>query len=175
MAGPRLRKLALTAHVVSSVGWLGAVAGFLALAIAGLTSADALLVRGSYLAMEVLGWFVIVPLAGMSFATGLIQAWTTKWGLLQHYWVVIKLLMTIFATAVLVLHMRPVGLVADEAATSVLAGDDLNGLRVQLLADAAAAILLLLVAATLSVFKPRGRTRYGWRKLGYGSGTDARK
>jgi hypothetical protein len=37
---PGLRKLALTAHIVSSVGWLGAVAGFLALAIAGLTSQD---------------------------------------------------------------------------------------------------------------------------------------
>lgn len=29
---------------------------------------------------------------------------------------------------------------------------------------AAAALLLLLVAATLSVFKPRGMTRYGQRK-----------
>jgi hypothetical protein len=34
---PRLRKFALTAHVTSSVGWLGAVAAFLALAVAGLT------------------------------------------------------------------------------------------------------------------------------------------
>jgi len=32
---PRLRKFVLTAHVTLSVGWLGAVAGFLALAIAG--------------------------------------------------------------------------------------------------------------------------------------------
>ena len=28
------RKLALTTHVTSSVGWIGAVAGFLALAVA---------------------------------------------------------------------------------------------------------------------------------------------
>ena len=35
---PGLRKLVLTAHIVSSVGWLGAVAGFLALSVAGLTS-----------------------------------------------------------------------------------------------------------------------------------------
>jgi hypothetical protein len=35
---PRLRKLALTAHVTASVGWLGAVVAFLALSIAGLTS-----------------------------------------------------------------------------------------------------------------------------------------
>jgi hypothetical protein len=161
---PSLRKLALTVHVVSSVGWLGAVTAFLALAVAGRTSSDAELVRGSYLALEVIGWFVIVPLCAASFASGVLQAWITSWGLLEHYWVVIKLLMTVFATILLVLHMRPVGIVADEAGASVLADDELGGLRLQLLADAAAAILLLLVAATLSVFKPRGRTRYGWRK-----------
>ena len=166
----RLRKLALTTHVVSSVGWLGAVIAFLALAITGRSSGDTELVRGCYLAMEVLGWFVIVPLAGTSLISGLVQAWITKWGLLQHYWVVIKLLMTMFATVVLVLHMRPVGIVADEAAASDLMGDDLSGLRLQLLADAVAAIVLLVVAATLSVFKPAGRTRYGWRKLRRGAG-----
>nr|BFE80578.1 hypothetical protein GCM10020093_031790 [Planobispora longispora] len=37
---PRLRKLALTAHVTSSVGWLGAVAAFLVLALAGLSGQD---------------------------------------------------------------------------------------------------------------------------------------
>ena len=163
--GPRVRKVALTAHVVSSVGWLGAVTGFLALAIAGRTSSDPELVRGSYLAMELVGWVVIVPLGVASFVTGLLQSSITTWGLLQHYWVVIKLLMTIFATAVLILHMRPVGIAADEAAASVLGDDDRSGLRWQLVADAAGAILLLLVAATLSVFKPPGRTRYGWRKL----------
>jgi len=48
-------------HITFSVGWLGAVAGFLTLAIAGLTSQDAQMVRAAYLAMELIGWFVIVP------------------------------------------------------------------------------------------------------------------
>ena len=157
--------MALTAHVVSSVGWLGAVIAFLALAITGMSSSDAQLVRSAYLALELIGWFVIVPLCGAAFATGLLQSWVTKWGLWQHYWVVIKLTMTLFATIVLVLHMQPVGLVADAAAEGPLGPDELRGLRLQLLADAVAAIVLLLVAATLSVFKPSGRTRYGWRRL----------
>lgn len=58
---PYVRKFALTAHVTSSVGWLGAVAVFLALAIAGLTSKDAQMVRAAYLAMELTTRFVIVP------------------------------------------------------------------------------------------------------------------
>jgi len=53
---PSVRKFSLTAHVASSVGWLGAVAGFLALAVAGLTSHDAQMVCAAYLAMELITW-----------------------------------------------------------------------------------------------------------------------
>src|SRR6266700_3314168 len=60
---PGPRKFALTAHIISSVGLLGAIAGFLALAVAGLTSPNDQMVRAAYLAMEFIGRFVIVPLA----------------------------------------------------------------------------------------------------------------
>jgi hypothetical protein len=49
---PRLRKLALTAHVSASVGWLGAVVAFVGLAVAGLMSDDGQTVRAAYLTME---------------------------------------------------------------------------------------------------------------------------
>ena len=45
---PGLRKFALTAHVTSSVAWLGAVAAFLALAVIGLRSVDDDMVRSLY-------------------------------------------------------------------------------------------------------------------------------
>ncbi len=161
---PRLRKFALTAHVTSSVGWLGAVAGFLALAIAGLTSQDAQMVRAAYLAMELTGWFVIVPLSLASLLTGLVQSLGTTWGLFRHYWVLAKLLITIFASIVLLLHMQPIGRIAGVAAETTLSSAILGGLRIQLVADAGAALLVLLVATTLSVYKPRGMTPYGRRK-----------
>jgi uncharacterized membrane protein len=161
---PRLRKLALTAHVIASVGWLGAVVCFLALAVVGLTSQDAQTVRGAYLAMELTGWLVIVPLSLASLLTGLVQSLGTTWGLFRHYWVLAKLLITVLATIVLLLHMGPIGRVAEGAAETTLSSSDLGGLRIQLVANAGAALLVLLVAATLSVYKPRGRTRYGRRK-----------
>jgi len=58
---PRLRTFTLTAHVMLAVGWLGAVVAYLALALVGLTSPSAQMVRAAYLAMEVIGWYVIVP------------------------------------------------------------------------------------------------------------------
>lgn len=161
---PRLRKLTLTLHVTASVGWLGAVAAFLALAVAGLTSSSPQTVRGAYLAMEVVGWAVIVPFSVASLLTGVVQSLGTVWGLLRHYWVIAKLLITVLATLLLLVHMQPVGHLADTAARAALAGGELEGMRIQLIADAAAALLVLLTAAALSVFKPRGVTRYGRRR-----------
>jgi hypothetical protein len=158
---PGLRKLALTAHITSSVGWLGAVAGFLALAVVGLTSDDAQTVRGAYLVMEPAAWFVLVPLAFASLLTGLVQSLVTTWGLFRHYWVLFKLLINVFATVILLLYMQTldsIGAVAAETA-------DLPELRNPSPAlHAGAALVLLLVATTLAVYKPRGMTRYGRRK-----------
>lgn len=159
---PRVRKFALTAHVVSSVGWLGAVVAFLALAIAGLTSQDAQLVRGAYLVAEPLTWFVIIPFALGSLLTGLIQSLGTTWGLLRHYWVLFKLLIAIGATVVLLMYTQTVSSFADLAADS---SADLRELRAAtFVLHSGIALLLLLIATVLAVYKPRGMTRYGWRK-----------
>ena len=160
---PYLRKLMLTAHVTSSVGWLGAVASFLALAVVGRTSQDAQIVRAAYLAMKLTAWFVIVPLSLASPLTGIVQSVSTTWGLFRHYWVLIKFLMTIPCTLVLLLHMQPIGYLARVAAETTLSAADLGGLRIRLVADAGVARLVLLVATTLSVYKPQGLTRYGAR------------
>jgi hypothetical protein len=161
---PRLRKFALTAHVTVSVGWLGAVAGFLALALAGLTSQDAQMVRAAYLAMELTTWFVIVPLAFASLLTGLIQSLGTEWGLFRHYWVLAKLLITVLATIILLAHTQPIGLLASVAREMELSSAAVGRLQIQLVGDAGAALLALLVNVTLSVYKPRGMTQYGRRK-----------
>jgi hypothetical protein len=152
-----VRKLMLTAHITFSVGWLGAVAVFLALAVTGLTSHDAPLVRAAYLAMGLSGWFVIVPSSFASLLTGVVQALGTPWGLFKHYWVLVKLLLTVGATVLLLVHMQPISYLAEVAAKADLSSTELRGLRIQLIADAVAAFVVLLAATTISVYKPWGR------------------
>jgi len=161
---PGLRKLALTTHVTSSVGWLGSVAAFLALAIAGLGSQDAQIVRAAYLAMHVTTWLVIIPFCFAALLTGLVQSLGTSWGLFRHYWVVTKLLLTLLATITLLLHTQPIERVAAIAAETALSGADARALRIQLVGDAAAALFVLLMTTALSVYKPWGLTSYGLRK-----------
>ncbi len=170
---PSLRKLALTAHVSTSVGWLGALAVFLAHAVASLTSQDVQTVRAASLAMGLTAWFVILPLSLAALITGLVQALGTAWGLFRHYWIVFKLLLTAVATIVLLLKLGPISALADTAAQATFSSGDLIGLRTSLLAHAAGGLLVLLAAATLAVYKPPGMTRYGMRKEGGGQGSAA--
>jgi len=163
---PGPRKLALTIHVASSVGWLGAVASFLLLAVTGLTSTNPQQVRAAYLAMDLIGWSIIFPLSLASLASGIVQALGTFWGLFRHYWVLIKLIITTLATALLLLHLQPVTHMAGIASVSDLSPTDMTGMRTQLIADAAAAVLALLVTTVLSLYKPRGITKYGRTRAG---------
>ena len=159
-----VRKFALTAHVTSSVGLLGSIAAFLALAVAGLTSQDVPTVCAAYLAMELIARFVIVPLAFASLLTGLIQSLGTPWGLFRYYWVAVKLVLTVFAASVLLAKMELIGYAARLAAEMTLSRSDLRAAGIQLAVHAAGGLLLLLVPAVLSVYKPQGMTRCGRRE-----------
>jgi hypothetical protein len=159
MMSAALRKFALTTHITSSVGWLGSVAAFLALAIAGVGSQDSQTVRAAYLAMHLITWFVIVPFSLASFFTGLVESLGTPWGLFRHYWVVTKLLLT-----VLLVHTQPIDRIAEVAAQSVLSSADLRQLRLRLIGDASAALFVLLVTTTLSIYKPWRMTPCGIRQ-----------
>ena len=158
---PGLRRAFLTAHVVASVGWIGAVAAFLGLAIIGLTSQDAQTVRGVYVVMDPAARIVLIPLAFASLLTGVVQSLGTKWGLFRHYWVVFKLLINLFATVVLLIYMGTFQHMSRVAADP---SADLEMVRsTSPLLHSVLALLILLVAAILAVFKPRGVTPYGQR------------
>lgn len=158
---PEVRKLALTAHVTFSVGWLGAVVSFLALALTGIISEDVRLVQSAYMVMEVIGTFVLVPLSVASLLSGLVQALGTPWGLFRHYWVVAKLVITLFSTIVLLMYRETLSYLGDRAAFDGAAPNEQQTASPVL--HAVAALILLLVATTLSIYKPRGLTRYGQR------------
>ncbi len=160
---PRLRKFALAAHITLAVGWIGAVAGYIGLDIAAATSKDAQTLRAAYLAMELIAWYVIVPLALASLLTGLVMSLGTKWGLFRHYWVLISLLLTIIATVVLLVETQTISYFADIATDPTTSGEDLRGLGSTLVHSVGGEVVLLVILV-LNVYKPRGMTRYGWRK-----------
>lgn len=104
---------------------------------------------------------VIIPFCFASLLTGLVQALGTHWGLFKHWWIFAKLVLTVIATLILILHMQPISYLAEVATQKEGSFDELQGLRIRIVADAAAAILVLTSITTVSVYKPWGKIQSG--------------
>lgn len=145
----RARKALLTAHIAASVGLLGDVAGFLAIALRAATTSDPELASASY---ELLAMFSVafgIPLSFTALATGLALGVGGKWGVLRYPWVTIKL--ALIASVILV-----GALVLGPAVETMRSGA--GGAEARVLAGASWDVLALLVATGLSVYRP-GRAR----------------
>jgi hypothetical protein len=161
MMGRGLRKAVLSAHLTVSVGWIGAVVAYLSLGLTAVNTSDAQTIRSAWVSMELVGWYVIVPLALASLTTGVVIALGSKWGLFRHYWVVISLALTLFSTIVLLLHMGTVSAITDiareaEGAELETLGGDIG--------HPGLGLVVLIVIQVLNLYKPQGLTRYGWRR-----------
>ena len=158
-----LRKATLVVHLAVSVGWIGAVVAYLALDVTTATSEDAEVVRSAYIALDSIAQAVLVPLAVASLLSGVLLSLVTKWGLFRHYWVVISLLLTIIAAGVLFVETRVIVTSASVAADPTTSTAALRALP-STLVHSIGGLIVLLVILVLNVVKPRGLTRYGWRK-----------
>lgn len=173
----RLRKCALTAHVTSSVGWLGAVAAFQALAVASVMSREPEAVQGFYLGMSVIGWCVILPLCFASLVSGVVVSLGTHWGLFRHYWVLAKFLLTVVAALILLGFTQTLSSLGELAAATPAAPiEALRGLKQSPALHSGGGLLVLLGTTILAVYKPWGLTPYGRTKntgpaLGLGTDT----
>lgn len=158
---PNARRAVLLTHILAGVGWFGSVVAYLCLSATGLLTTDRKLAEACYLAMDVIGWRVVVPLSAVVVLAGLTQGAGTAWGLARHWWVLLKLLMTILAAGALLMHMRPTSILAVAARAGRLADPDLQGLRFELVLAPGLALLLLGFNAALGVVKPKGVTPFG--------------
>ncbi|HUR61121.1 MAG TPA: DUF2269 domain-containing protein [Candidatus Thermoplasmatota archaeon] len=163
-ASPTLRKGVLALHIMASVGWLGAVAGFIVLDVATVASPDAPILRAAYIGMDLLADWAIVPLAVAALATGIAISLLTPWGLFRHWWVAISLALTVAATLVLLAQMPVITHRADVARDPATT-DAALGHMGNLLLHSVGGTLVLVVVTVLNVAKPRGLTRHGWRRL----------
>ena len=163
MMSPGVRKFVLSAHLTFSIGWIGAVAAYLALDLTVATSHDAATLRAAWIAMGTITARAIVPLAIASLLTGIVMSVGTRWGLLRHWWVLISFLLTLFATVVLLSESAVIGRAAAVAADPATTEHALLALP-NTLPHSIGGMAVMLTVQVLNMYKPRGLTRYGWRK-----------
>jgi hypothetical protein len=162
-----LRKAALATHLSLSVGWVGGVLAYLPLDVTTATSADPSALRVAYGGMSVIAGSVIRPLAIGALLTGLLVSVGTSWGLVRHWWVVVSLLLTLFATIVLLIEIGTIDAYAATAADPATTAEQLRSLG-STLVHSVGGLLVLLAILVINVYKPPGLTPYGWRKRGPG-------
>ena len=151
---PKARRWLLVAHIATSVALLGEISGFLAVAIRAELSDDPAFTAAAYDLLAMFSLVFGIPLSFGALITGIVLGLGTKWGVLRHPWVTLKL-------AALVSVILVGALVLGPSVEAMRDGDGDAGALI--VAGAAWDVVVLLAATALSVFKP-GRARVGRRR-----------
>lgn len=143
----RWRHALVFLHVISSVSWMTAAA---ALAILlGLSRADAGAATAAVAMAHHLDLYLLAVAANASATTGLVLAWTTPWGLVRHWWVAAKAVITLGQLYAGIAILSPV---LDDLARGAAPAP------AALVAGTVAMAGAVAVQAYLSVAKPWGTT-----------------
>lgn len=161
------RKLTLTVHIITAIGWIGVDFVLFVFAFRGLTTDDAETLRICYQAVEMFAVVLLVPLGLLSLASGLLLGWGSKYGILRYRWVFWKLVLNLVLTTLVIVALRPgVSEAADlVSGTPDLTSAELDQARSNLIFPPVVSITALSFATVLAVYKPWGRTKYGQRRL----------
>ena len=159
--GRDVRRVVLLAHLVTSLGWLGADVVLGVLAVTGFTADDPGLVAASYTALETFAVPVLLSAGLGSLASGVVLGLGSRWGVVRTRWVLVKLVLNVVLVVLVPLLLRP--RVAEAAREARLVDADLrgrlDGVPLDLLFPAFVSGTALLVAAVLAVWKPWGPVR----------------
>ena len=166
--GKRPRQALLAFHAVTSAAWLGIAVMFVALSGLALNAAN---VRDAQTIYEAMALFdqTMLPMATMAATTsGFALGVTTKWGIVRHWWVAIKVLLSfaVLGIAFGFLHDALERSAAQAAQLAAVGGTvaDVTSSGQVVLWGFVLALLSLIGAMLLSIYKPRGMTPRGRRE-----------
>lgn len=156
---PGQRKLVVVVHIIVSVGLLGLSTALLVLGIVAAATSDLATSQAAYRSMGIFTRGVVQPTAVLTVVSGVILSLGTQWGLVRHYWIVAKIVLTVAAILCGMLIVGPHVQQAIEATSgsTPLTTPDLGTTQLVLIAATAANVLMLGAATFLSVYKPWGR------------------
>lgn len=89
------KQLLVTLHVISVSSWIGGTLGMLLLGIYLKSAANGEQLAYTLSSMEVIDENLLKYPALLTLLTGVLLSIWTQWGLVKHYWVAIKLVLTV--------------------------------------------------------------------------------
>lgn len=163
----QVRKALVASHVALSGIWLGIAVVFVTLTVIAARADGREQVRHMYELLEFID-MTILPWSSIGAITsGLAVSLTTKWGVVKHYWVFVKLLLAILVITCAFSFLHNWVVVAALESGMLPASDfeqnRLAALPELLVGASALAASNVLAATVISVCKPWGKTRFGRR------------
>lgn len=153
------RKALLLVHIAVGGAWLGIDVVLGVLVVAVLTPGDP---QGAAVALASIGMFVVWPMLALglvSLASGVVLGLGSKYGLVRYWWVAVKLVLNVVLVSLVLLALWPDVIALAEQARGALTAGTAPPTPADLIFPPVVSTTALLVAMTLSVFKPWGRVR----------------
>lgn len=147
----RARRVLVIVHVAASVALLGQLWVNTVLAVVAMRSTDPVMADAAYRFLTVLVPASAIPLSVISMLTGIVLGLGTKWGVLRHRWVSLKVVLLIATVALGISVQGPLVLGLIEAPT--------RAAQWAHLAVGVGQASMIIAATALSVVKPGGRWR----------------
>ncbi|MDT7728450.1 MAG: hypothetical protein QOI21_5026 [Actinomycetota bacterium] len=151
------RRWFLLTHVICSVGWIGIELALLTLGLIGLLDSDPVVTRSAHVVAGILGGIFYFPTAALTLVSGVILGLGTKWGLVRHHWVLVKL---VFNVALLLGGSFLVVPAFEKASDAATRNEPIGDTAIMMVSAMTAGLTLLLIATQLSIFKPWPKTRW---------------
>lgn len=154
----RMRKLLLLVHIAAAGTWLGLdlVLGILVLTT---LTADPTGAGAAAASLASVATWPLVAVGLLTLATGMLLGLGTKYGLVRYWWVLAKLVVNVVLVTLVVLVLWPGVTTVGEAGRAALVVGEAPVMPATLVFPPVVSSTALIVAMTLSVFKPWGRTR----------------
>jgi hypothetical protein len=152
--GRRTRRVVVFLHVVVSLGWMGAGAANVVLAASALTVPREI-ARVCYQLIDRIDGVLVTPAAFGALVTGIVLSVATPWGLARHWWVLVKLVLTI---GVIVFSTLYVGVWVLEGIDTTAAGPHPGPAAWPLVWGGGTNLAAFLLMTWASIAKPWGTT-----------------
>ncbi|MQA00194.1 MAG: hypothetical protein GEU80_12860 [Dehalococcoidia bacterium] len=161
--GARTRKGVLLVHIMSAGAWFGLDLAMAALVFTAVGADDPGTKAFAYRALELFAIWPLFTSGVVCLASGVLLGLGSKFGLVRYWWVTLKLALNILLTTLVLFALRPQVVTLAEQGEQSAAGQAVDFLESSMLFPPLVSSTALLIAFTLSVFKPWGRIRRGSR------------
>ncbi|MBB6634236.1 hypothetical protein [Cohnella thailandensis] len=163
--GQKKKQLVVAIHVIAVASWIGGTLGMILLAVYLQSAANGEQLAYTLSSMEVIDENLLKYPALLTLLTGILLSLWTQWGLVKHYWIVIKLALTVITILLGIFFLDNwtaslADLIADmEFAT--LQSQTFQSTWLSILIMACFNLFCLLLMVFITYYKPFGRIKKG--------------